>query len=570
MIATTSIPKIDSRWLRTAAAFAVVCAVVVSVLGVGAVPAHAAGIIRLKIDPSSASISAGAAKEFTVTVENAGRRTAKGVNVAVEAPGLEGTADVKAEGCDGAEGLTVKCGDVASKQKKTFKVIVTAKADGGLDEGEKATGTIKASVSSPNSNSTTSAVTIVGVKQVSPGVKGQVKDLDGKGIPEVKVTVTDSEGKKGSATTDGNGNFNISKELAVGDVTLKYEVDGFKPKEETKTTQVGQQLETNVRLDDAAKEDGGSTKAKPSEDDDGALPTTDDIDPMTWVLMALGALLLVGGIIAIVMLMRRRDKDDESDEPAEDFTPSIYKPNATQTGDLGVYDAAQRRPGMDAQTMLHNGPLYVDDPMDGPSAEPASSPGFGPSYSRGDSADTTARRPQSMDELPPTSRSTQPYSSAGDGDESGQTQRGYGTSGFGQSYSDQAAPGNTPTERASQPPPSSTPPPAYGSEPSYGGRGYDASSYGQSGYGRGYDSPGYGNQPDQTQRGYGTSGYGQSYSSQSDQTQRSYGQSYSDEPEPGSGYGDQGQWSNEYPPQPPRQSRPRHYRDDDEDQPRSW
>ncbi|WP_345740734.1 carboxypeptidase regulatory-like domain-containing protein [Stackebrandtia albiflava] len=478
------------RWLRVAAV--TLAGLVAAVAPVTAVPAHADPVgIQVTISPNPAQAKVGqSGTSVTITLTNTSNdKPSDNVQAQVGLTGVEQHADftVNQGSCQSVQGNSVSCGALQPRAAISFTVDVVARSNSTLAPDQTANGTLSVSISPPNSGNGSGTVTIIGAAQTAPSISGKVVDIEsGDPVEGVKVTAVDSKGASFEATTDSGGMFTINQQIAAGEVKLTYTKEGFETREETKTAVAGLALNADARLTTAASDEESPAEESPSPtpeevaaEEDGGFGT------LMWVLIILGALLVIGGIVAIVMLVRKGKRDDDDDDlPPLPDVPSVHRPTATQTGRLGVYDAAPRRPGMDAPTMIHSGPLVNDDDLARYGQEPGS--GFGPSY------DDRATR--QMD--PGGADATRMYPTSGAGQSGHPTSgpgAGYPTSGPGVGYPTSGPGAGYPTSGAGQ-----------GADAT---RMYPTSGAGQSGHptsgpGAGYPTSGPG-------AGYPTSGAGQ-------------------------------------------------------------
>ncbi|MGH8791221.1 MAG: carboxypeptidase-like regulatory domain-containing protein [Stackebrandtia sp.] len=403
------------RWVFHAAAIGVACAAAFAgAVAVGA-PAYGAPppatVVDVKVDPADASLTAGeGTTSLTVTLTNSNPRDpVENVSASVETPGLEGTATATpAQGdCETVQANTVGCGKLERGAAKTFTVEVAAV---DTAQEEPVSGQISISVLPPNSASGTSVstanVTVQPGEQFGKGVEGVVNDEEGNPVEGVEVTVKDKENHTFDGATDAEGKYSVEGELAEGEATISFEKDGYKAIDDQTV---------DVKADDMAKAEDvelvAEEEAKDTTSDPGDGGEDKGLGLSTWLLIILGGLLVVGGIVAIVLLLRKGKNDDEDDDDVYRDAPLNHRPLATQTGQLGVYDAGPMRPGMNAETMIHNGPLVNDDDLaryGSAPHEPSTSSGFGPAY--GDSRPTQRVDPM-RDEPPPDNRSTRRYQS---------------------------------------------------------------------------------------------------------------------------------------------------------------
>jgi hypothetical protein len=562
-----------SAWLSAAITGVLACTVIAGVFAGTATAAQALppGAVTVSASPQSGDVQApDTAASYTVTVTNADPlKKAENVMLSVTAPGeLSSYVDVSVEGCDGVDGTSVNCGTIEPAAQKTFTITATPKSTYDLAEGQTKSGTITVTLSSPNTTSTTATINVLGIAQNATGISGIITDIkDEKPLEGVKVTAKAGGDDLGSATSGADGKWEITGDVPPGEVTVSYSKDGYEKEESEATAEIGKPVTFEARM--TKKQEDKPTEAPATEAAPEPTGADDGLGLTTWLLIILGVLLVIGGIVAIVMLIRKGKDDDEDDDdsPLPD-TPASYRPSAAQTGQLGVYDAARQRPGMDSPTMIHNGPLINDDDLARYGSEPAGG-GFGPAYDdsrtqlvdpsqgRGGDAGATRMYPASGDR---DDAATRPFSAGGYGSQP-TSGPGYGSQPTsGPAYGSQPTSGyggGAAGGYGSQP----TSGPAYGSQPTSGsaygsqptsGAGYPASG---GGYGAGQPGGGYGSQPT-SGSAYGSGG---GYGGRDDNPAQGPRDDRGGQNQWGSGYDDQSQ--------PPRR-----YREDDDydDRPRSW
>jgi hypothetical protein len=329
-------------------------------------------------------------------------------------------------------------------------------------------------------------------------VSGTVVDaFTNNPIEAAKVFMQDSAPHTWEVGTDSSGNFKIrssaDKPIAAGTLSFKIEKDGIEPFVTTKTGTGGQAL-TGLRfavktIAAIAASADASVLAGVTPDsslvDGSADPAANEEEgSLSWVLIAIGAVLVLLGIGAIVLLFvrKRHDGDEEDDEPGSrpGGPPSMGQPPGGRGG--------PRQPGPP-----YRGP-------GGPGQDPTRQ--MRPPVSPGPRTEQTMIAPS-----PLANAQTQLYRGApmeptdpyGRQNGAGQPGPSYGGPAGGYGQPQQPGYGGQP--------PAGGPPPAYpggGAPSSYG----QQDSYGQP-YGQGY-GPGYGQQPPDPygQQGYGPKGDG--------------------------------------------------------------
>jgi Carboxypeptidase regulatory-like domain len=243
------------------------------------------------------------------------------------------------------------------------------------------------------------------VKEVS----GKVTDsATGGGIEDAVVGIQDSQGHVYMTNTDGDGRFRFvsssTKPIVPGEILITAEKEDYKVSPKHLNGSAGQTLRTTLAMTSTKAAEPTATP----EATDEALPSTDaaasdaasvdaenlagaDNDSgggstFSWLLIALGGLLVSLGVGAIVLLLVRR-KDDDGDEEGDDMpayprrpvpTPAsrgMYRgaPGADPTrvvnqAGMGAAPTMVARPPMaDAQTMMHRPPA---DPYPDPYGAP--------------------------------------------------------------------------------------------------------------------------------------------------------------------------------------------------------
>jgi hypothetical protein len=166
-------------------------------------------------------------------------------------------------------------------------------------------------------------------------VSGVVTDVaTGKGIPAAKVYLQDSViSTPYEVGTDKDGKFKFTstqdKPIAPGTIALQVEKDGYSKGERIVQGQPGVPVR-NARLSMASTASATATPTAAAPSGSESLEPTfeggagDAIDNneqeagLSWLLIAIGGVLVLLGIGAIVLLLvrRRGDDDEDEDEPA--------------------------------------------------------------------------------------------------------------------------------------------------------------------------------------------------------------------------------------------------------------
>jgi hypothetical protein len=346
---------------------------------------------------------------------------------------------------------TIKANNVPAGGPKTGNIHIEAEIDnesGGADRG----------------------ITVQpdAAQSVVPEVSGQVVDVyTNAAIKGAKVRIADSASHVwDDVGTDDNGAFKITssqdKPIAAGMISFEVTKDGINPYTTTKTATAGQAL-NNVRLTvsplasptvsaSAAPSVTASVNTEPGNTDVAA-PADEGPGGLFWVMISVGALLVLLGIAAIVMIfVRKKDEDD--------------------TGDFGRGPGGRGGPG---------GP--------GGHGRGPGGPGGPPGQRRGGPPDRTQRMPGGPGGYDPSGRPPRPVSPGPRGD---------------QTMIARSPLADVPTQMHGRVPEHHDPhrQGGYGQQPGYGQPGY---GQGPQGHGQpGYGQPGYG----QGQPGYGQQGYG--------------------------------------------------------------
>ncbi|MGY0231118.1 carboxypeptidase-like regulatory domain-containing protein [Longispora urticae] len=206
------------------------------------------------------------------------------------------------------------------------------------------------------------------------GVTGTVTDAAGAAVPGADVKATDSTGKVRGTTTNEQGAYVIdvrSDPFKVGTISIQASKSGFAIGKLTRTGVADQPI-TNADLKLALSASptasaSPSAAASPSTAPSAETSSSPQADAktgkgdggtslLTWLIIAFGILLIGGGGAAIYFLLRKgKDEDDGGVAPP---TPTVYG---------GPGGTPSRRPAADdSPTMMHQGPLVVDDPYGDP------------------------------------------------------------------------------------------------------------------------------------------------------------------------------------------------------------
>jgi hypothetical protein len=222
-------------------------------------------------------------------------------------PGMQTSAEFTA---------TIKAGNVGAGQTKNGTVRITAKAGSDTDLAEN-----PLSVTGPAQQATV------------PEVSGTVVDVfTGQPIDAATVSIQDSAAPAAhtySVGTDKNGVYKFTstsdKPIAAGIIAFMVEKNGLAPFQGvTKQANPGQAL-TNVKLSVAPLSSTASPTNQPSQTtnpqntatlqpDETRNVTGGDGGGLSWVLIAIGGVLVLLGIGAIVLLLVRRNGNGGGDE----------------------------------------------------------------------------------------------------------------------------------------------------------------------------------------------------------------------------------------------------------------
>ena len=320
-------------WISRAAVVLVVSAA--GLFGVAA-PAFAASV---NVDPANLDLDAGQSREITVTVNDPPNDQGPNVLVTVTLPPQVGN-NATVRGIDG-------CSHPCQKQippgngSITFKFRISAGAN--IPPGTNAGGVGNINAGPPGGSpyaNTTFVLNVHGPEQqapqVVPEVSGTVTDsTTGKGVSAAKVFLQDSATPphQYEVGTDTAGRFKFTSSgdgpIGPGTIALRVEREGFAPYDRVVQGQAGAPLRVGklaMAPNTSATPSAGPPTAGPSGSgepqlSDAALdPTADNEDEagLSWLLIAIGGLLVLLGIGAIVLLLvrRNRDDDEDDDEPA--------------------------------------------------------------------------------------------------------------------------------------------------------------------------------------------------------------------------------------------------------------
>ncbi len=330
--------------LRAGAAAVLVTSALVTGL---ASPAAAA--VTISVQPGSIDMNPGDTKN--VVVQFSGDKT-DDVAVTFTAPSANGNITIKAvpdgAGCDSPGGNSVTCSDVDVPQNgnRSLTFQLQAKNPSTLQPGQNlndqsgsvtgggANGTYKVNLKGP-------AAATQPASQTVTEVSGTVNDsTTGKGVKGATVVLEDGGGKSRQANTNDAGSYRFlgteANPIAPGNMQLSVTMNGYDAASKDITGQAGK-ANTKVSIplvpigstaspvvptmEESAPAGADSQSAAP-----GAANTTNTSNDggsgmSSYILIALGALLVIFGIVAIVLLLRRRGDDDDEEDVEEEPAP---------------------------------------------------------------------------------------------------------------------------------------------------------------------------------------------------------------------------------------------------------
>jgi carboxypeptidase family protein len=436
-------------------------------------------------------------------------------------------------------------GDIPAGQSQQIVAQIAVPGNSPVQAGETESGNAQVSLSTGGQGSFNVRVQGPDRPPGVPEVSGVVTDENtGEGIEGANVFLTDGQQTQIDTTTDSDGNFRFTGDIAAGTIGLRATSDGYEANDDTFTAVAGEpltglQISLRSTASPTPSATPAATTAPPSTGTPVAAPASADSGggTFTTIMIILGGLFVLLGIGAIVLLIIRRRREKNEDEGPEGAdgpisgprgpspTPGshgVYRPSPTQVmGPRGPLPAVGPQPALaNAQTMMMQPagetavlPRAGDPP--GPRPPVAGSPppprSAAPTYS-------SAAATRAYEE--PPGRHANPAPGPGRYDEPTQIGRGhggtygnppgstYGSPAAGQPYGDPAGGQSYGSPAGGQ---------SYGSPA--GGQSYGSPAGGQS-----YGSPAGG-------QSYGSPAGGQSYGSPAG------GQSYGS-PAGGQSYGD--------------------------------
>jgi Carboxypeptidase regulatory-like domain len=401
----------------------VVAMLVTAAVALFGTPAFADDAIGVAVGPSTFDLNPSESRDFGVDVNN--KTTARQISIVVQSPSSLSQDLVitgKSTGCTGS-GPSVSC-TVSFKEteSKSFLFTIAAKSTVSVPNGQskQGNGTVTASGlgGAGGQDSKQLNITVRGPQgaPVVSEVSGTVVDsTTGSPIKDAEVTLTDGASASHKRGSDANGRFRFTSTandpIAPGSMSIVASKDGFEGIQKNVEGKAGQTL-VNQRIQlkplaaSASAEPPSTGPSEPAATGTGEATPASGSSPgsgtglFSWVLIGLGALLVLLGIGAIVLLLvRRKDDEPDDDEPDE---PRVRRGPAPAPPSRGGYRApvaadptmvAGGRGGAgDATAMIRSprpGGEYPDPYAAGPrsayptSPSPASYGGGGPAYTGG-------------------------------------------------------------------------------------------------------------------------------------------------------------------------------------------
>ncbi|GAA3449573.1 hypothetical protein GCM10018962_14060 [Dactylosporangium matsuzakiense] len=402
----------------------------VAVLAAGALiglaaPAHAAGPEVVIAGAGDVTLTVGgSAQTVNVQVKNQGDLPALKISLTIDIPGDLGlTVASKPNGCSGS-GTHVECdidAGLGAGQTKNIPIGIAPPAQSSIPAGQQKSGGGQVILTDGGSDTknfqavlkaqavAAPPTTTQAAPQTVTEVTGNVTDsTTGKGIKGATVVLEDNAGKtRQTSTQDDKGFFRFTptdaNPIAPGTLKLTAGANGYDNFDKTITAAAGKPASVKLGLtlladsatpvppptagdpaivqgQSAGGVDPGNTKTNNASNDSGG--------GVSWILIALGVLLVGFGIVAIVMLLRRRgdDDDDENvDEPAPRRgpgpRPAYVGPGTdpTMVGAMGAPTMISRGGSNDATAIVRPTRGGFDDVPPDPYGAPLPAPGGYPS-----------------------------------------------------------------------------------------------------------------------------------------------------------------------------------------------
>ncbi|MFC4041570.1 carboxypeptidase regulatory-like domain-containing protein [Dactylosporangium siamense] len=331
--------------LRAGAAAVLVTGTLIATV---ATPAFAA--VTSSVSTGSFEINPGETKNVTITLTNSdGQPDTVKVGVSVNNGNLsvKGVAATGVTGCDSG-GATAECAAVVVPGNGTKDVSfqVSAKSPGNIPAGSSQQAEVSVTSPSAQGNSKVTITAKGPAAQTAPAsqtvteVSGTVTDsTTGKGVKGATVVLEDGAGKSRQATTNDAGSYRFlgteTSPIAPGNMQLSVTTNGYDAASKDIGGQAGK-ANTKVNIpvvpigstatpvappaDEASTPAGAdSQSAAPGANNTTNASNDSGSGLSSYILIALGALLVIFGIVAIVLLLRRRGDDDDEEleeEPA--------------------------------------------------------------------------------------------------------------------------------------------------------------------------------------------------------------------------------------------------------------
>ncbi|MER7280703.1 carboxypeptidase-like regulatory domain-containing protein [Dactylosporangium sp. NPDC000244] len=365
----------------------------------------------------------GGAQTVNVQIKNTGDTPQlTPVKLTIDIPSDLGlTISSKPGGCDGS-GTHLTCtvdGPLAKDATKNLPVGIAPPAQSSIPAGQSKKGSGQVIITDGGSdtkgfNATLNAQAAAPTTQAAPTtvteVSGTITDSQtGKGISGATVVLADGSGKETQITSGSSGSFKFTgsenKPIAPGAMTITVGAGGYENSSPKSVTGTAGKATTGVKIGLVVLADTASAAPLPSANDGafadgqsagGVVPqntatnnaSNNSGGGVSWILIALGVLLVGFGIVAIVLLLRRRGDDDDEpeDEPAPrrgapGVRPGYGGPQAapTMVGAMGPAPTMINRGGNnDATAIVRPGQVFDDVPPD-PYGAPMPGPGGYPS-----------------------------------------------------------------------------------------------------------------------------------------------------------------------------------------------
>ncbi len=250
---------------------------------------------------------------------------------------------------------------------KTYDVKF--RASGSFQQSEQATFTITAGSASDGSQVLTVNVPQQ-APQMVPEVRGKVQDVfTAKAIADATVYLQDSANPPHlwSTGTDAGGNFKFvssaGKPIVPGTIAISVEKDGYDKFMRPYNANAGQAFVVGnvamkpVGASASAAPSGGvsvgpSVSVEPLEGDGGTLAANEKEGGLSWILIAIGGVLVLLGIGAIVLLFLRKREDGEDGDDDDRPSPRRGGPTRVPPARGGVRPPPGRRGPPERTTVM--------------------------------------------------------------------------------------------------------------------------------------------------------------------------------------------------------------------------